>query len=49
MTPSQEANDDNLGNFFDLLDNNGMLSTLIRMALMSTHNIQFHYKIKQFP
>ena len=30
---SQEANGDNLGILFDLLDNNGMLSVLIRIAL----------------
>ena len=34
MTPGQEANDDNLGIFFDLLDNNGMLRVLIRIASM---------------
>ena len=27
MTPGQEANDNNLGNVFELLHNNGMLST----------------------
>ena len=34
MVPGQEANGDNLGNFLDLLDNNGMLSVLIRIASM---------------
>ena len=34
MTPGQEAIGDNLGIFFELLDNNGMLSVLIRIALM---------------
>ena len=29
MTPGHEANGDNLGIFFDLLDNNGILSVLI--------------------
>ena len=33
MTPGQEANGDNLGIFFYLLDTNGMLSVLIRIAL----------------
>ena len=31
MTPSQEANVDNLGNFFNLLDNNVMLSVLLEL------------------
>ena len=34
MMPGQEANDNNLGNFFDLLDNNGILSDSIRIASM---------------
>ena len=34
MTLGQEGNDDNLGIFFDLLDNNGILSVLIRITLM---------------
>ena len=34
MAPGQEANDDNLGVYFDLLYNNCMLSLLIRIALM---------------
>ena len=35
MTPGQEANGDNLScYFFDLLDNNGMLSVFIRIASM---------------
>ena len=34
MTPGQDANDNILGIFFDLLDKNGMLSVLIRIALM---------------
>ena len=32
MASGQEANDDNKGFFFDLLDNNGMLSVLIRIS-----------------
>ena len=33
-----------------LLLSNGMLSVLIRIAiLMSTHNIQFHDRIRKFP
>ena len=32
--PSQEANGDNLGIFFDVLHNNCMLSVLIRIASM---------------
>ena len=47
MVPSQEANGDNLGIFFfDFLHNNYMLSVII---LMSTHNIQFHDKIRKIP
>ena len=35
MVPSQEANGDNLGIFFfDFLQNNCMLSVLIRITLM---------------
>ena len=35
MKSGREANGDNLENFFfDLLDNNGMLSILIRITLM---------------
>ena len=34
MTPGQEANGDNLGFCFDLLDNKCMLSVLIRIASM---------------
>ena len=34
MTPGHEANDNNLGIFFSLLDNYGMLSVLIRIASM---------------
>ena len=34
MTPGQEANGDNLGIIFDLLDNSCMLSVLIRIASM---------------
>ena len=48
MTPGQEANGNNLGNSFDLLYNNGMLSLLIRI-LMSIHNIQVHDKIRKVP
>ena len=34
MAPGQEANDDNFGIIFDLLDYNGMLSVYIRIASM---------------
>ena len=34
MTPGQEADDGNLGIFFDFLDDNGMLSVLVRIASM---------------
>ena len=36
MTPGQEANGDNLGIFFffSLLDNNDILSVIIRIALL---------------
>ena len=34
MAPGYEANGDNIGNLFDLLHNNGMLSVLIRIASM---------------
>ena len=34
MAPGQEANGDNLGIFFNFLQNNGMLSVLIRITLM---------------
>ena len=34
MTPGQEANGDNLGDFFFDLDNCGMLSLVIRIASM---------------
>ena len=34
MAPGQEANMDNLGNFFEPLHNNSMLSVLIRIASM---------------
>ena len=56
MVPGQEANSDNLGILFYFRHNNCMLSVLIRIAsmryvaiLMSTHNIQFHDKIRKFP
>ena len=55
MASDQEANADNLGIFFNLLDNNGMLNVLIRIThlneviLISTHNIQFHDIIRKFP
>ena len=38
--PGQEANDNNVEIFFDLLDNSGMPSVIIRM---STHNKQFNF------
>ena len=44
MMPGHEANEF----FFSLLDNNGVLSVLIRIASMRTHNIQFHDKIRKF-
>ena len=34
MAPGQEANSENLGEFFDFLHNNCMLSVLIRIASM---------------
>ena len=34
MAPVQDANSDNLGNLFDFLHNNCMLSVLIRIASM---------------
>ena len=34
ITSGQEENGDNLGIFFDLLDNNDMLSVIIRIASM---------------
>ena len=50
MAQGQEANGAKLVFFFDLLYNNCMLSVLIRIAsiLMSTHNIQFHDKLRTF-
>ena len=35
MAPDQEANGNNLGIVFDLLDNNGRLIVLIRIASMT--------------
>ena len=49
MVPGQEADSDNLGIFFYFLHNNCMLSVLNRIVSMSTHNIQFHDKIRKFP
>ena len=46
MAPGQEANIANSGRGIDLLYNYCMLSVLIRID-MSTHNIQFHDKIKK--
>ena len=37
------------GCLFDLIQNNDMLSVLIRTASMSIHNIHFHNKIRQCP
>ena len=34
MAPGKDANSDNLGNLFDFLHNNCMLSVLIRIASM---------------
>ena len=48
MVPGQEANSENLGIVFGFLRNNCMLNVLIRIASMSMHNIQFHYKIRKF-
>ena len=54
MAPCQEANDDYLGNLFDLLCNNCMLSVNIRTTLMrqfqcvnTTYN--FMIKYENFP
>ena len=53
MVPGQEANSDNLGNFFSILytiffyvecTHSNRLNEAI---LMSTHNIQFHDKIRK--
>ena len=61
MVPGQEANSNNLEIFFfHYLHNNCMLRVLVRIALMrqfyhlemilmSSHNIQFHDKIRKFP
>ena len=46
ITPGQEANGDNLGIVFDLLDNNSMMSVFI---LMRTQNIKLQDKIRKFP
>ena len=44
--PGQEANDENLGEFFFyLLYNNGTHEAI----LMSTYNIQYHDKIRKLP
>ena len=43
MMPGQEANGDFRDFFFYLLDNN------VEAILMSTHNKQFHDKIRKFP
>ena len=51
MTPGQEANGNNLENFFFyLLHTNAMLSILIRITLIliSIHNIQFHDTMRNF-
>ena len=48
MAQGQDANDDKIGIFFDLLYNNYMLSVFVEAILMSTHNIQFHDKIRTF-
>ena len=48
MAPVQEANSDDLGNLFDFLQNDCMLSVLIRIASM-IHNIQSHDKIRKNP
>ena len=40
MAPRQEANGNNLGKSFRFLHNNG---------IMSTHNIQFHDRIRKIP
>ena len=47
MTPEQEANGDNLGIVFDLLDSTGMLSVPIRIASMSL-NICFLELLEEF-
>ena len=51
MASVQEANSDNYGNLFDFLHHDYMFSThknrLYEAILMSTHNIQFHDKIRK--
>ena len=48
MALGQEANGNNLGKFFDLLNNNGMLCVLIRIALMRQFCVHapYHFMIK---
>ena len=50
MTPGQEANADNSGNFFDLLNNNGMFSVLIRIYQVGSNEYTqqtFHNKTRK--
>ena len=53
MAPVQEANNDNLGNSFQF-STKGLYvkcthqNCLNEAILMSTHNIQFHDKIRKF-
>ena len=42
MLPGQEANSDNLGKFFDLQYNDGMLNVLVRLA-----STTYYFKIKK--
>ena len=44
MVPGQEANSDNLG-YGECIHRNHLNEAI----LMSTHNIQFHDKIRKFP
>ena len=51
MAPVQEANSDNLGNFFSIFNTMIVcylysLESPFEAILTSTHNIQFHDKIK---
>ena len=49
MTPDQEANGDNLGNCFRFSTQKWYVGcTLDEAILMSTHNLQFHAKIRSF-
>ena len=54
MLPVQEANSDNIGKYFRFSTQRlyvecTHLNRLGEAILMSTHNIQFHDKIRKFP